>query len=468
MNFHDISYNGIWLHEYFDGNVIVVSTIPKGIADDGSRKLEVPIVIVSDVLKTIDKLNALFREKDKRLIFKQQPDRFYIARLKTEIEPSSAVRNSELTLEFEVPDGFAHAVNPDNLEVTNASVININNEGNEPTEPIITITHKSDNGWIGLINETGVFGVGVRESLDMDKKPSREILIPNLKSFTSGRTTTIPTGDLAQGTLNVSSTQVTLGAKGPWGNGKMWCGGYNVASIPPSGAGVGTGDKRFYARFQIAAETGKTTQTGLLKILFLDSNNKIVAMYDVHKGTTAQNKADFILWYGGNSLRRLKTFNFTPSAKATENSFRASTHGNVDFEKVGARLNFFYWGKHYGVTVPELADTAIAKVGIFIGQYGTRDLITNHFFTHFKVKSFFAEIKNLDKIAGVKNTFLANDELMVDTAATEITVNGEPRADLFAKGGDFLTIPPGKSQLIVDKSEWSGDVDVQIEFRKRW
>lgn len=466
VDFHDISYNGIWFKERFGDNIVVLETIPKGMLEDGSRKLSVPIAIRDNVLDTIDELNTIFREKEKRLIFKIQKDRYYIATMKKELDPTSAVQHSGVVLEFEAEDGFAYSVNPKRFTATSASEIDITNEGTASTFPTISVTNKSDNGWIGLINETGVFGAGEQDAVDMDEKPSRVMLIPNLSAFASGRTTTIPSGDLAQGTLNVTGNQITLGAKGPWGDGKKWCGGYNVAPI--SSTGVGTGDKRFYAHFKVAAETGKTTQTGLLKILFLDSNNKIVAMYDVHKGSTAQNKADFIMWYGGNSLRRLRTFQFTPSSKSNENPFRSGTHGSVDFEKVGAKLTFFYWGKKYSVNVPELADVAIAKVGIFIGQYGTRDLITNHYFTHFKLKSFFAELKNLDKERGVKNLFLENDVMTVDMATTDITVNGTPRADVFARGGDFISIPPGTSKLLFDKSEWANPLDIVVEITERW
>lgn len=468
VNFHDISYNGIWFRERFNGNVVVLETIPKGMRSDGSRKLTVPIVIKENVLETIDELNAIFREKEKKLIFKIQKDRYYIATMVKELDPTSAVRHSGLVLEFEAEDGYAYSVNPKRIEARGVSELTITNQGTASAYPTISVTNKSDNGWISIINETGVFAAGEEESVDMDEKPSRVMLVPGLSSFSSGRTTTIPSGDLAQGTLTVSGSQVTLGAKGAWGDGKKWCGGYNVVSLPATGAGAGTGDKRFYAHFKVAAETGKVSQTGLLKVLFLDRNNEIIAMYDVHKGNTAKNTADFIMWYGGNSLRKHRSFTFVPSNKEGENPLRSGTHGSIDFEKIGAKLSFFWWGKRHDVHVPELADVAIAKVGIFIGQYGTRDMSANHFFTHLKFKSFFVELKNLDKDRGVKNLFLLNDVLTVDMATTDISINGRPRADVFARGGDFLSIPPGESKMLFGRSEWAQDVDVVVEMRERW
>lgn len=463
MKFQDISYNGIWFHEYFKGNVIVNSTIPRGISEDGSRELNIPIIIVDNVLDTIDKLNLLFREKKKRLIFKRQPDRFYIAELKNEIDPSSAVRNSEITLTFNVPDGVAHAIYPKEIKASNASEIQITNEGTADVSPVITIKNKSDNGFISIINETGVTALGVRESLNVDEKPLRNILIRNTGAFTE-RVTTSPVNDLAQGSLNVSSSEITLKSKGPWGNGKSWCGGMQVATLSESGAGVG--DKRFYAHFQIEAETGLGSQTGMMKIMFLDSSNRVVGLYDLWKDSTNQNIANLSFMYGGNSLRTHKHFTFSPSNKPNQNPFRTSTHGSLDFEKIGANLRFFWWGVPYYVTVPELTDVAIAKVAVFIGQYGTRDLIKEHYFTVLKLKRFTAEVTNLDVQAGVKNPFLSGQEVKVDMAKHRITLDGRNRADLFIRGGEFLTFPPGTTKLLIGKSEWCSGVDVIVEFRE--
>lgn len=465
VDFHDISYDGIWLREKFKGNVVVLSTIPNGIDSDGSRKLTVPIVIKDKVLDTIDKLNALFRNKNKRLIFKIQPERYYIAKLSKEISPSSAVQHSSIELEFEAEDGYAYSIENRSVTVENASEITITNAGNAHTFPTISVTNKSDNGWIGMINETGVFGAGERESVDMDEKPSRVVLIDSLMAF-SGRETRMPTGDLANGSLYVSKDYISIGTKGNIGNGRHWAGGFHTAAINEAGAGVGS--KRFYAHFKLTAETGRSSQTGLMKILFLDRNGKIVAGYDVYKHSNAENKAEFMFWYGGNSLRRFRAFTFTPSNREAENAFRTATHGSVDFEKVGAKLTFFYWGRHYSIDVPELADVAIAKVGIFIGQHGDRDLAVSRYFTHFKVKSFLAEIKNLDVVRGVRNPFLRGDVLKVDMSTADISINDQPRADVFAKGADFLALPPGTSKLLIEKSEWASGVNVTVEWPERW
>ncbi|MGT2755368.1 distal tail protein Dit [Streptococcus ovis] len=467
INYHDISYNGIWLAERFRGNVIISSTIPQGIDENGGRTIEVPIEIADNVLDTIDMLNDIFREKNKRLILKVQPDRYYIASITENITPTSAMRNARLTLKFYADEGEAYSTNAITKIFQNPTEMVLTNPGTADAYPIISVKHSTDNGYLALYNETGAFVAGNREDIDMDEKPARKILMKSSTSFSGKAVTSTPTGDLAGGTLKVAANgEVTLAAKGGWGDGKHWAGGFNVFPIESSSAGVGT--QRFYSRFQVAAETGKTSQTGLLKVIYMDANNRIVAMYEVHKASTSKNEADFLMSYGGNSFRRFKNFKFTPSNKEKENPFRTKTHGSIDFEKIGAKLRFFWWGKYYDLVVPELADVAIAKVGIWIGQYGTRDLIANHYFTVLKLKSMMCEITNNDKISGVKNLFLAGDVFKLDNGTTDITINDYPRADLFSIGGSFLRLPPGESKLYLQKSEWSGDVEVTVEVKGRW
>lgn len=467
INYHDISYNGVWLADRFGENVIVSSTIPQGIDENGGRTIEVPIEIVDNILDTIDKLNAIFREKKKRLILKVQPDRYYIASITGEIEPTSAVRNARLTLKFHADEGEAYSVHSITKVFQNPTEMILTNPGTADAYPVITVKHSTDNGYLALINETGAFVAGNREDIDMDEKPPRTMLMGSSAGFAGKAVTSIPTGDLAGGTLKVyPSGEITLSSKGGIGDGKHWAGGFNVYPFAETGAGVGK--KRFYSHFKLAVETGKTSQSGLLKVVYMDANNRIVAMYDVHKGSTTKNEADFIMWYGGNSLRRHRTFTFTPSNKERENPFRSSTHGSIDFEKRGALLRFFWWGKHYDVVVPELADVAIAKVGLWIGQYGQRDLNAEQYITIFKLKSMMCEVTNLDKVAGVKNLFLAGDVFKLDNMTTDITINDTPRADIFANGGVFLRLPPGERKMYFQKSAWAGDVEVTVKIKGRW
>lgn len=433
-----------------------------------SRTIKMPFYVRYNDVSDYDRLESILNvSESKRLTFSSLPDRYFLAMPSGDLDFKEIRMNGKGTITWVIADGFMHSVNSITKVFQNPTEMILTNPGTADAYPVISVKHSTDNGYLALYNETGVFVAGSREDIDMAEKPARTMLMGSSIGFAGKAVTSTPTGDLAGGKLNVSvGGEVTLSAKGGWGDGKHWAGGFNVFPFSLSGAGVG--DKRFYSHFQLASETGKVSQTGLLKVMYLDSNNRVVAMYELHKASTSKNEATFSFWYGGNSFRRYKSFTFTPSNKEKENPFRTKTHGSIDFEKVGAKLRFFWWGKHYDLVVPELADTAIAKVGIFIGQYGTRDLIADHYFTILKLKAMRCELTNQDKIAGVKNLFLAGDVFKLDNMTTDITINGTPRADVLANGGGFLRLPPGESKMYFQKSSWAGDAEVTVEIRGRW
>ena len=66
----------------------------------GEKTIKVKITVKHDVLQTIDALNRIFSVPNQKLIFKDQPSRYYEAILTGEIIPSSSVRGAELQLQF--------------------------------------------------------------------------------------------------------------------------------------------------------------------------------------------------------------------------------------------------------------------------------------------------------------------------------------------------------------------------------
>lgn len=51
------------------------------------------------------------------------------------------------------------------------------NNGNTDAFPIITIKHGTENGYLGLVNQTGIFEAGSREETDRETVNKSEILL---------------------------------------------------------------------------------------------------------------------------------------------------------------------------------------------------------------------------------------------------------------------------------------------------
>lgn len=114
----------------------------------------------------------------KKLTFNDQPNTYYMAVTDGSISLREDIRTMQATgtITFVVPDGLLHSSittvlnkdsdpdigyvkeNGDHVEVA------INNPSSVDIYPKISITHKVENGWIGIVNQNGVLEIGSKEA----------------------------------------------------------------------------------------------------------------------------------------------------------------------------------------------------------------------------------------------------------------------------------------------------------------
>lgn len=186
-----MSYDGYELED-----ILTIVGVPKReITKKGkSKKIEVKFYISSEDLEGLEfvdlstqavdeettiqakreLLGKIFNPKDdkeKKLTFSDEPDRYYLARL----SDSSSLEGFKTsfdtgTLEFEVPDGTAHSNTYKKFtnyeKYVDKIKMPITNNGAVAVKPIITIRFKDENGWIGIVNELGVFEAGSKSESD--------------------------------------------------------------------------------------------------------------------------------------------------------------------------------------------------------------------------------------------------------------------------------------------------------------
>jgi len=68
-------------------------------------------------------------------IFSDQPDRYWQGYVQAGIDPSSAVQGSTFTVEIEVPDGVAYAIEPKEINAGTNRYVSLTNNGSEPVYP---------------------------------------------------------------------------------------------------------------------------------------------------------------------------------------------------------------------------------------------------------------------------------------------------------------------------------------------
>ncbi|MDU7500658.1 MAG: phage tail family protein, partial [Streptococcus thermophilus] len=147
---------------------------------------------------------VLHTERPVELKLPDEPDRYYLAIVKGDVTLKGISDWYDQTeIEFLVPDGVAHSTTYRSFEnpkiENNKMVFDLVNDGSVNANPIITVKHNSENGYIGLVNSTGICELGDRLEANTEDYRHSEVLFDYASSNGEHR---IPNG-LSQGLKNI-------------------------------------------------------------------------------------------------------------------------------------------------------------------------------------------------------------------------------------------------------------------------
>lgn len=417
---------------------------------------------------------GLFLRSDEpqRLVFSDEPNLYYDAIAAGEQTLNEDFLKSTGTLTFLVPDGVAHETNISTVEASMKDGIltaHVNNDSSADAFPVYRITHKAENGYLGIVHQGGAFEMGNREEPDLESYQRSESMTQSFGTFSpyagpNPQNTKI----LHNGALDPTNYNgnIIMRLKSP-GSGSYWHGGAYKFDLPEDSNGE-IGAKNFYCWFMVEFVAGALSQTGLIQILLTDASNKLIAGFGVQKSSTG-GSARAQAWVGGNNPREVYTWPFSPTTKKAKNPFMTGGTGAEDILKIGSKLRFYFWNKYYEVVVPELADTKVAGVQVFIGNHGNKGLSAKDFITICGVGQFAARKDNVEKWRDVPNRYPDNSEIVVDTESDSITVNGLAANDEKVDGSEFPMLPVGETDIEFYTSSWCETApEVTVEYRKRW
>lgn len=124
----------------------------------------------------------------KKMVFSDEPDKYYLGLAQGEISTEKVARwYQRAVITFLIPDGVAHSTTYkkflDYTKDGNKLIFKLQNEGNTNALPIIKIKHNSENGYIGIANETGAFALGSVEEEDGTIVHRNEVLFDYSKAI---------------------------------------------------------------------------------------------------------------------------------------------------------------------------------------------------------------------------------------------------------------------------------------------
>ncbi len=443
----------------------------------GSKVIHVEAVIPKNVFATIDRLNKIFTDKELVIELEEQPDRLYKTRFSKMSTPSSFVRNADITFEFEVFDGVAHAKSRKFFNFAkNANGIleaDIVNDGNSDAFVDYEIKLKKESGFVGIVSQYGAQQFGKREEVDGVVEVKNVTLASNkggnFANWTDGTTffesqtkksvTTMGFDTQIGGRLGVLPSSFTNSA-----NGAQFGAIKEITLLQNS--------KNWYLWSRAMFETSRIDQTGSMCLAIVDTNNNLLAAMAIEKNTTTQNRAivHFIMGDGQGGARAVKSIPFTPNSKIDLNPYgeesRATGRNMFDISKVGDKVTFFWYGSYYPYVESRIRDLEAKRIQYFVGQYAGQP--SNKLVARTYINDLSFQKVGVENWVDIPNRYQPGSQLDIIGSEGRLYVDNKIAENDEILGTRYFKVPPGTTKVDLIVSSFSEVDTAKAYIEEEW
>lgn len=423
-------------------------------------------------------LNLLLSGEQVKVIFNDEPDKYFIGTKVGNTEPTPGTNCITGTIEIYCSDPFKYSTTLREFTAkTNESgylELNIQNNGSIPVPIDYEVTMNSESGFLGLVSENGTMQFGKIEEVDGETYKQNEMLL-GLDDFINAPDDVNGTDYMhpqygSNGTLKIHNwfgkTFLGFGTTGiKKGNAN---GGLRTVEIPFDSEGHKNA-KNFYSYFHLIFYAGAMGQTGEMCINFLTADNELIAGVNWYKTDTTGNTGDYeLIAYspGGSGRQVLKAYRYTTSHLQDQNPWYWNW-GHCDVMKEGSKLRFYYWGSYPSFVVPEIENMECSKIQIAMKQWGDRD--GGRFLTFMGFDVFHFTKMNVEKWRDVPNRYPVGTVLKIDGRESKFYVNGMYKPGDEILGTVYFKAEPGQNKVQVVTSEWTKTApSVTARLREAW
>ena len=396
----------------------------------------------------------LYSKEPKRLIFSDEPNIYYEAIVDGEPVLEENDMYSTGTITWLIPDGVAYSTAEfafDGVQEDGYQTITIKNNGTEWADVDYEITHKHENGFIGLVSQHGTIQLGKVEETDMEDYEASEALIDDKFSLSTtgwalNQATTVHVVSEHKQTGNLAISNGTGGYAlrvTDYGTGEQWHGPSWTKKVPADRNGH-VGAKNCTLSWHHYFTTSTFNNRGVIQFLMTDRNKKNVAAMTVFKNELGNNKGYAEFFVNGINKGKIEFDCNWNNPRTGQNA------GKSSISKFGDRFEFNVNGEVKPFTVPEMKDIEVIEVSIFIGTWGSGEGIgENH------VYSMEFTSHSVDAQRDVPNRFQAGSVVRIDGESTKVYVDGVVSAGHEVNGTDYFKVPPGTTEVQFYYSDFS-------------
>jgi len=472
------------------------------------RTIEITFAVVgsslADLREKMHNLQTLLNVNGAEIVFNDDPNNYYIATPVMTGSISEAKNAAFGTYNLVCHDPFKYSKTLTTVQTTNYTetvtdedghtssvtslVLTTDNSGGYKTFPIFSVQFATDenaSGDVGSNADCGyvLFAKGgtdysIQIGDDQEKDTTTTTVVShnfkksNKGSFTDTNTLTpfkdnlVYNGSTKADSLGLrinTTTNVSKKFHGPLAV-------YTIASADRASADFSLTWQQVMACAKDTA-TGKK-QAGAFWIMLMDANNVVKFAYGIEKSSTSSlDGYEYIYDYNNGlwksekiSLKYTGDFGYEDkqdtTGKLSDLSIKRETVSVDGVTSNMVSFNSVTFSK--GVTEPTAC--TIAKIGIFLGNYGSAQALHSD-----RV----ASVKFVNGAAEMLNSFNSGDLAVVDCGKAEITLNEKSAADLGDVGNNWedMYLDVGTNTIYVQYSDWVNanyKPTITMAYRKRW
>lgn len=392
----------------------------------------------------------------KKLIFGDEPDKYYMAIPDGNINLDEVAHLGEGNIDWIIPDGVAYSVDEKEF-VPNEKYpdqIRIVNNGGEDSKPILQAIMKSDNGFVSF---TDMFGntlqFGDPESADgFDYDASESVVRKDFESI-SGWTLNdgviLDPENYIEGEYSFDNGAVPSYVESlP----SVWSGPSLYRTIPKNSNGLDTGNFEFKCKFTL--NKGRAERNRLeFNISNLD-NTEIPFGFVFRDSSRSANMLTIDIYSMGIIIASENLYNDFKYedmeliiTKFGDNiTYKISEISKIDGNNISNGKQFIK-----SFTLNGISNQSIGGITLWSGRYDNTSY----------GKSLFESVRfswlNVEKWENVSNLFSNGDILWIDTTSAKIYVNGVERPELETIGNRWsdFRIEPGIGYVYLMESSWA-------------
>ena len=427
------------------------------------KKIPMPFIVTGDIKSCCDSINSILNvDEPKPLIFGNHPDRVFYAIPTGDLDFEEIAVLGVGTITWLIPDGLAHSTTEKTFEasangdgVLEAEIIN---DGSEAVPISYEITHKHENGYVGIVSEDGVIQYGSVTDQDTETRHSEVLLkysqATDFDAMTSGKGILASNDNFPMnGTLGAFEAGLVLQDAG---SGSGWHGGARQVTLPADVNGE-TGSANFKAMANVQFETSKISETGLLEFVIGDTDGNHLASIHIIKSSASDSRCSAIFQVQAVEKGRVQ---YEPNSTSVTN-FK---NGQMYIQKSGELFGFCFGGKTYSYRVPEAKDKKALTITVFLGKYGTNTTVNTMLF-----KSMSFQKNNVEYTVDIPNRYQEGDIITVDGETTKMYVNGIPMLGDEVKGSRYFHAKPGTTKVQFYVSDFCDPKpEITARIREAW